>query len=171
MEKKYHFSSYTHHVAGKSFAVKEPRGAGDFLKQDASLNALLPDIARLAQLQQACLSRLPAMFHHCQVTQFAGGILIMRAPNSAVAAKLRQYTAQLLQDLSRDWPVADIRIKVHVQPYTPPAPPRRTKSLSSPALSALQQLSATLGHDKTSQTLKHALETMIQRHAAKKSGE
>lgn len=171
MEKKHHFSSYTHHVAGKSFSVKEPRGASDFLKQDASLNALLPDIARLAQLQQACHARLPPMFQHCIVTQFAGGILIIRAPNAAVAAKLRQYTAQLLQDLRQHWPVEDIRIKVHVKPYTPPVPPRRIKSLSSPALSALEQLSVNLGQDKSSQSLKHALETMIQRHAVKKSGE
>lgn len=171
MEKKHYFSSYTRHVAGKSFSVKEPRGASDFLKLDASLNALLPGIARLAQLQQACHHHLPVMFHHCVVTQFAGGVLIIRAPNAAVAAKLRQYTAQLLQDLKLHWPIEDIRIKVHVKPYTPPVPARRVKILSSPALSALQQLSSSLSQDKSSQTLKQALETMIQRHAIEKSGE
>ncbi|WP_252717191.1 DciA family protein [Herbaspirillum sp. B65] len=136
--------------------------------------ALLPALARMGTLQQSVAANLPAMFAACQILQFEAGVLVMSAPNAALAARLKQQTPRLQDRLLKDgWQVNSIRIKVQVGRMAPPPPPKRVLELTENALSSFAELSSTLARDPRSQGLKDAIDAMIRRrqaHAATQQG-
>jgi hypothetical protein len=48
----------------------------------------------MASLQRTCGQILPPMYANCDVLSFQDGVLTLAVPSSAVAAKLKQQTAQ-----------------------------------------------------------------------------
>jgi hypothetical protein len=128
----------------------------------------------MGTLQQSVAANLPAMFAACQILQFEAGVLVMSAPNAALAARLKQQTPRLQDRLLKDgWQVNSIRIKVQVGRMAPPPPPKRVLELTENALSSFAELSSTLARDPRSQGLKDAIDAMIRRrqaHAATQQG-
>jgi hypothetical protein len=102
--------------------AKSTKGAADFLRSNSTMAALLPALARMGTLQQSVAASLPAMFAACQILQFEAGVLVMSAPNAALAARLKQQTPRLQDRLLKDgWQVNSIRIKVQVGKTAPAA--------------------------------------------------
>ncbi|WP_102663287.1 MULTISPECIES: DciA family protein [Herbaspirillum] len=150
--------------------AKSTKGAADFLRSNSTMAALLPALARMGTLQQSVAASLPAMFAACQILQFEAGVLVMSAPNAALAARLKQQTPRLQDRLLKDgWQVNSIRIKVQVGKTAPPPPPKRVLELTEGALSSFAELSSTLASDPRSQGLKEAIDAMIRRRDGRRS--
>ena len=144
--------------------AKSTRGAADFLQSNSTMAALLPALARMGRLQQSVAAALPAMFSACQILQFEAGVLIVSAPNAAMAARLKQQAPRLQDRLLKDgWQVNSIRIKVQVGQTVPPPPPKRVVELTENALSSFAELSTELARDPRSQGLKEAIDSMLRR--------
>ena len=144
--------------------ARSTKGASDFLRSNTAMAALLPAISRMNTLQQACFAALPAMFAACEILHFEAGVLVMSAPNAALAARLKQQIPRLQDRLQKDgWQVNSIRIKVQVARITPPPPPKRVVELTDNALTSFAELSTSLSSDPRSQGLKDAIDAMIRR--------
>ena len=156
--------------------AKSTKGAADFLRSNSTMAALLPALARMGTLQQSVAAALPAMFAACQILHFEAGVLVMSAPNAALAARLKQQLPRLQDRLLKDgWQVNSIRIKVQVGRTEPPPAPKRVLELTEDALSSFAELSSNLARDPRSQGLKDAIDAMLQRRErrrlAKQAGE
>ncbi|WP_354565233.1 DciA family protein [Herbaspirillum seropedicae] len=156
--------------------AKSTKGAADFLRSNSTMAALLPALARMGTLQQSVAAALPAMFAACQILHFEAGVLVMSAPNAALAARLKQQLPRLQDRLLKDgWQVNSIRIKVQVGRIEPPPAPKRVLELTEDALSSFAELSSNLARDPRSQGLKDAIDAMLQRRErrrlAKQAGE
>lgn len=156
--------------------AKSTKGAADFLRSNSTMAALLPALARMGTLQQSVAAALPAMFAACQILHFEAGVLVMSAPNAALAARLKQQLPRLQDRLLKDgWQVNSIRIKVQVGRTEPPSAPKRVLELTEDALSSFAELSSNLARDPRSQGLKDAIDAMLQRRErrrlAKQAGE
>lgn len=150
--------------------AKSTKGAADFLRSNSTMAALLPALARMGTLQRSVAAALPTMFAACQILQFEAGVLVMSAPNAALAARLKQQTPKLQDRLLKDgWQVNSIRIKVQVGKMAPPPVQKRVLELTDGALSSFAELSSTLASDPRSQGLKEAIDAMIRRRAARPS--
>ena len=145
--------------------ARSARGVTEFLGTHDKLGALLPAVARMAQLQKDCARSLPPMFDTCEVLQFATGQLVLAAPNAALAAKLKQQLPKLQENLCRlGWQVNAVRLKVQAgRPAEKPVPPKQLE-LSPQALPALAALGDQLEDTPRNAALKAAIETMVRRH-------
>ena len=156
--------------------AKSTKGAADFLRSNSTMAALLPALALMGTLQQSVAAALPAMVAACQILHFEAGVLVMSAPNAALAARLKQQLPRLQDRLLKDgWQVNSIRIKVQVGRTEPPPAPKRVLELTEDALSSFAELSSNLARDPRSQGLKDAIDAMLQRRErrrlAKQAGE
>ncbi len=141
------------------------QGAAEFLRSNDRLAALLPAVARVAALQKDCAAILPALFEHCSVLRIDAGQLVLAAPNSALATKLKQQLPKL-QDglLKRAWQVSAIRIKVQVGNISEKKPPEKQLALPASALTALAALVRDLEEAPANAPLKGALGALLERH-------
>ena len=153
----------------RSKSAAATRGVADFLRTHDKMAALLPAVARLAELQKDCSAILPALFDVCSALQFDAGQLTVATPNAAVASKLKQQLPKL-QDglLKRGWQVNSIRLKVQVGKIVENAKPQKQIALPAQALSAIAELKDALEDSPHNDALKTALETMLQRHRARR---
>ena len=152
--------------------ARSTKGAADFLQSNSTMAALMPALARMGKLQQSVAAVLPAMFDACQILHFEAGVLVMSAPNAAMAARLKQQAPRLQDRLQKDgWQVNSIRIKVQVGKIAPPPTPKRVLELTDNALSSFAALSSTLASDPRSQGLKDAIDSMLRRRQARASAE
>ncbi|MRV73042.1 hypothetical protein GJ700_15130 [Duganella sp. FT92W] len=143
---------------------RAPQEATNFLKRDNKLAALLPAVERMASLQQDCAATLPAMFSQCDVLAFEQGVLLLSAPNTALAAKLKQQVPKL-QDalLKRGWQINNVRLRVQMMKAVEIKPETRPLSLSTAAVDAFDSLSQTLEQSKQNAPLIAALQRMVQK--------
>ncbi len=122
-----------------------PQRLGIFLNaspQFAALSQQMRQLAALEQLyQQVAPPPLRAVSH---VMLLHGRTLIIAADNGAIAAKLRQLSADLISSLrTRGCEVTGIQIKVQVRAQTAvPRPPQR--KLGKAARHSLEDLAARL---------------------------
>lgn len=141
------------------------RGVTDFLRGNDKMAALLPTVARLAAIQQDCVSVLPALFDACSVLSFESAQLVLAAPNAAFAAKLKQQLPKLQDGLLKcGWQVSAIRIKVQVRKISEKTRPVKQLVLPAAAKSALSSLKETLEESPQNRELKAALESLLARH-------
>jgi hypothetical protein len=149
----------------RSKGAAATRGVADFLRTHDKMAALLPAVARLAELQKDCSAILPALFDVCSALQFDAGQLTVATPNAAVASKLKQQLPKL-QDglLKRGWQVNSIRLKVQVGKIAEKARPAKQISLPPRALSAIAELKESLEDSPRNDALKAALESMLRHH-------
>lgn len=150
-------------------AQKTAKGAAEFLRSHDKMAALLPSITRMAALQKDCAAALPAMFIHCAVLQFEADQLILSVPNAALAARLKQQSLKLQDELlQRGWQVNSIRLKVQVGKTPAKSTASSKLILPTQAISAFAELSAALEDSPRNQALKNALTTMMQHQRGKK---
>jgi hypothetical protein len=138
-------------------------GATDFLRYNDRLAALLPAVQRMARLQQDCAKVLPAAFGFCEILSFEGGQLVLSAPNTSVAAKLKQQLPKLQEALAgKGWQIDHIRLKVQMMKAMS-APPVERRQLVIPevGVESFAQLSETLEPTKQNAALIAALKNLV----------
>ncbi|NRR32788.1 DUF721 domain-containing protein [Oxalobacteraceae bacterium] len=136
--------------------------ATDFLRRDDKMAALLPAIERMAALQKDCAAALPAMFKFCDILAFEEGQLLLSTPNAALAAKLKQQIPKLQETLARrGWQVQAVKLKVQMMKAVEIKEQMRALSLNEAAVTAFDNLSATLEDTPQNATLIAALKAMV----------
>jgi hypothetical protein len=104
------------------------------------------------------------MFSQCEVLAFEQGVLLLSAPNTALAAKLKQQVPKLQEALlKRGWQINNVRLRVHMMKAAEIKPETRSLSLSSAAVDAFDSLSQTLEANKQNAPLIAALQRMVQK--------
>ncbi len=118
-------------------------GSGD------SLARLQAHAARLLRLQRQLGDLLPDyMAAACKVANLKGEDLVIHVESAGLAVKLRQAVPSLLADFARSGVILrDIKVKVSVPEYRPPAPPPPDRHVSESTRSGLGDLAATLPAD------------------------
>ena len=125
---------------------------------------LWPTITNLAALQKECVAALPQLFLYCQVLHLESEQLVVAAPNSALASKLKQQLPKLQAALQKaGWQINAIRIKVQVNPILQNETPEKQCQLSAKALHAFDSLEKDLAQSSRNAELLGALRNLINR--------
>jgi hypothetical protein len=125
---------------------------------------LWPAISHIAACQKACHAVLPQLFLYCQVLRLDSNQLILSAPNSALASKLKQQLPKLQAHLEKTgWQVNAIRIKVQVKPVVQIDPLKPIRQLPATALNAFEHLEKNLTRAKHNHDLLEAVRNLIDR--------
>src|SRR5690606_36555382 len=144
---------------------KPARGAAEFLRSHDKLAMLLPAVTRMASLQRDCAAALPATFAQCAVLQHEADQLVLSVPNAALAARLKQQSPKLQDELlQRGWQVNAIRLKVQVGKTVAKSTTSSKPVLSVRAVSAFAELDAVLEDSSRNRELKAALAAMVRHH-------
>jgi hypothetical protein len=144
---------------------KTTKDAAEFLRSHEKMSALLPAASRILRLQRDCAAILPAMFNACHVLKFEEGQIVISAPNSALATKLKQQLPKLQDELiKRGWQVNGIRQKVQFGKFLGPRPPEKRIEMPAKALSAFSNLDGTLEDSPRNAALKAAVRELIKHH-------
>jgi hypothetical protein len=124
----------------------------------------MPAATRMASLQSDVAKALPLIAGSCGVMSFEEGVLVLGAPNAAVAARLKQQVPTLTAALQkRGWTVNSIRLKVQVtQPIAPQYVPRQL-SMPDSAVDAFKQLGQDLEQSGANKDLVAALNRLAAR--------
>ncbi|MCL2523486.1 MAG: DUF721 domain-containing protein [Betaproteobacteria bacterium] len=137
------------------------QGPEQYLDSDANTSRLMAHARLLLKLSQRFAALVPAGLRHAaHVANYKSGTLIIHAENGAVAAKLRQMSLRLCDDLSSSkFKCSDMVVKV--QPRQLPARPASVppKSLSAQAVASLE----TVYGDLPAGSLKDALAALLGR--------
>jgi hypothetical protein len=125
---------------------------------------LWPTIKNLTALQKDCGAALPQLFLYCQVLHLESEQLVLAAPNSALASKLKQQLPKLQASLQKaGWQINAIRIKVQVNPVLPEVTHEKQCQLSAKALHAFDSLEKNLAQSSRNDGLLEALRNLINR--------
>lgn len=152
-----------------SLSARNAKGVTDFLQSHDKMSLLLPTVTRLAALQKACTTALPALFNSCIVAQFDADQLTVTAPNAAIVSKLRQQLPKLQDVLQKQgWQVNAIRLKVQVGKISEKSTTSKQLILSSRAVNAFAALEDALEPSSRNAALKAALQAMVMRHLGNK---
>ena len=124
----------------------------------------MPAATRMASLQSDVAKTLPLIAGSCGVMSFEDGVLVLGAPNAAVAARLKQQVPTLTAALQKHgWQVQSIRLKVQVtQPIEPRYVPRQL-SMPDSAVDAFKQLGQDLEQSGANADLVAALNRLAAR--------
>jgi hypothetical protein len=137
----------------------------DFMQMNEQLSGMLPNAARLIELQKACRQILPDHFATSQVLQLEKNRLSIGASSQGVAAKLRQKLPLLKNRLEEaGWVVDNIRIKVKLRQQTRQTDYPEKKPLSAGTVNELEKLENSLAESGSHPALIKAVHTMINRH-------
>ena len=115
-----------------------------YLKSSDSLRSLTQAAQRNAELHRVLVNGAPpALTQACCVKRLHDGTLTLLAENAAIAAKLKQLAARLLDCYQKQrWQVTAIRIEVQVSEPAPTPPAKREpKRLSIETIENLEKLS------------------------------
>jgi hypothetical protein len=138
-----------------------------YLNSSDRLRSLTQAAQRIAELQQVLLNTAPLeLTQACCVKQLHDGTLTLLAENAAIATKLKQLAARLLDSYQKQGlEVTAIRIEVQVrEAATAPAGKREPKHLSIETIENLEHLAGQLEDSP----LKQALTTMAARQRDRK---
>lgn len=120
-----------------------------YLDSGDALARLQAHAARLMRLQRQLDELLPDyLAAACKVANLKGEDLILHVESAGLAVKLRQAIPSLLNDFARAGVLLrDIKVKVAVPQYRPPAPPPVALQASDATRSGLQNLANSLPAD------------------------
>lgn len=120
-----------------------------FLGGGDALSRLQAHAGRLMRLQRQLEALLPDyMAAACKVANLKGEDLVIHVESAGLAVKLRQAVPSLLADFARAGVILrDIKVKVAVPEYRPPAPPVEERHVSESTRSGLGALAASLPAD------------------------
>ncbi len=137
-----------------------PHRLNAFLASNIELRQLSSKAEQLSAMQRHyALIAPPSLQGSSRVLQLRQQVVIIAAYNGAVAAKLRQMTAELISLFqARGCEVTGIQIKVQVT-APPPARPSKPRKLSKVARDAL----SSLGENLADSPLKSALQRLGQK--------
>lgn len=131
----------------------------------SQLAHLWPAIASIGALQKACARALPQLFLYCVVLHLEKEALILGAPNTALASKLRQQLPKLQTALQKSgWQIIEIRIKVQTFRTLIAEPVSKEIQLSDTAIQSFAALEKNLAQSQHNDDLLGALRTLLERH-------
>lgn len=121
----------------------------NFLGRGDALSRLQAHAGRLLRLQRQLSELLPDyMASACKVANLKEDELVILVDSQGLAVKLRQAVPSLLADFARSGVILrDIKVKVAVPEYRPPAPPPPDRHVSESTRSGLGDLAAALPAD------------------------
>lgn len=121
----------------------------NFLARGDALSRLQAHAGRLLRLQRQLAELLPDyLASACKVANLKDEELVILVDSQGLAVKLRQAVPSLVQDFGRAGVLLrDIKIKVTVREYRPPAPPPVERHVSDTARAGLDDLAARLPAD------------------------
>lgn len=133
-----------------------------FLGSGDSLARLQAHAGRLIRLQRQLAEFLPDyMAAACKVANLKGEDLVIHVESAGLAVKLRQAVPSLITDFARAGVLLrDIKVKVSMPEYRPPAPPPVSRHVSDATRSGLGDLAASLPADSP---LARALQRFVKR--------
>ena len=138
------------------------KGIADFLQSDDKLALLLPTVERLVALRKECSKLLGSLFDSCAIHQFDNGLLILSAPNAALATRLKQRLPTLQETLvARGWQISVIRLKVQVSPALEKQIPVKQARISDGGIDAFTQLGNQLEKNKRNTNLLAAVAQLL----------
>ncbi len=141
---------------------KEPE---HYLDKDANAGRIMAHARLLIKLSRRFEAVAPAGLRHAaRVANYKSGKIVIHADNGAVAAKIRQMSQRLCDELSKGGPECSA-LEVKVQPRQSPyqSSTSTLKPLSGEAFDILQKTSGELPEGP----LKQALDTLLARAARK----
>jgi hypothetical protein len=143
-----------------------PRKLDCILSAEGELQPLLTKAHELRVLSGLVQCFLSADVGEARVVNFKDSQLMLAAPNSAAAAKLKLLAPALARFLTeRRWQVNSVSVRVQPSTARSTAPARRDVQFSTSALQALQAL-----HDSMRPSpARDALGRLLQRRAARRS--
>jgi len=136
-------------------------GPEHYLKRDTNASRLLAHARLLTKLSRRFTAIAPGgLGRAARVANFKSGVIVIHAENGAVAAKIRQMSRRLCDELSRGGAECN-DIEVKVQPRQSPFQSRSLlqKGLSGAALASVGALAA----DLPAGPLREALGRLAQR--------
>jgi hypothetical protein len=121
----------------------------NYLRGGDNLARLQAHAGRLLRLQRQLADLLPDyMARASKVANLKGDELVIHVESAGLAVKLRQAVPSLLVDFAREGVLLrDIKIKVAVREYRPPAPPAPDRHVSDTTRTGLETLAASLPDD------------------------
>lgn len=117
-----------------------------YLERDRSSAQVLAHARLLLKLSRRFEAVAPGAFHAvARVVNYKSGIIVIHAENGAIAAKIRQMSRRLCDELAKGGTQC-IDLEVKVQPRQSPfqSKPSLTKNLSGAACNRLGQLAGEL---------------------------
>ena len=138
-----------------------------YLHASPILDGLAIKAQRLLDLQKVFNHLAPqSLVNYSSIASFENNILVIYTVNGAIAAKLKQQIPSVLAKFhKRGFEVTSIRVEVQAQPRSTNPNKMKEIELSPGATQSLETLAESLSESP----LKLALQTMLQRHTAKKS--
>ena len=157
-------SGVTSFITKKTNKNNRSQGVGVNALLKSELTHLWPTISNITACQKECSAALPQLFLYCSVMHLESDQLILAAPNSALASKLKQQLPKLQESLQKaGWQINAIRIKVQVNPMIQNEPPEKQCQLSAKALHAFDSLEKELAQSSSNAELLGALRNLISR--------
>lgn len=138
--------------------VVHSQSIGFFLNSLKELEAISVRMRRLIAMQQTLSSLLPPhLSNQAEVLSEDRGILLLAAPNSAAAAKLRHLAPRVVAALAQhSFRVRNVRVVVRVARRTMPDPTAKRR-MTATALQEFTELSRSVSHAP----LRRALERLV----------
>ena len=139
------------------------KGPEQYLDSDAAASKVMAHARLLLELSRRFEAIAPAAFRHAaHVANYKSGKLIIHTDNGAVAAKLRQMSQRLCDELSKGGAQCNV-IEVKVQPRLIPVQSMSStqKPLSEKACAMLRSTTDTLPKGP----LRDALDNLLERAA------
>ena len=139
------------------------QGPEQYLDSDANTSRLMAHARLLLKLSHRLAAIVPAGFRHAaHVANYRSGTVIIHAENGAVAAKLRQMSQRLCDELSSaKFKCSGMVIKVQPRQHSPRLAGSPPKPLSARAAASLEAVRGDLPQG----ALKDALATLLARTA------
>jgi hypothetical protein len=157
-------SGVTSFITKKTNKNKRSQGVEVNALLKSELTHLWPTISNITACQKECVAALPQLFLYCSVMHLESDQLILAAPNSALASKLKQQIPKLQESLQKaGWQINAIRIKVQVNPMSQNESPEKQCQLSAKALHAFDCLEKELEQSSRNAELLGALRNLINR--------
>ena len=139
------------------------KGPEHYLDSDASTSRIMAHARLLQKLSRRFEAIAPSGLRHAaRVANYKSGKIVIHADNGAVAAKIRQMSQRLCDELSKGGAQCS-GVEVKVQPRQIPCQsrPSTSKPLSAGACGALRSASASLPDGP----LRNALDVLLARAA------
>lgn len=138
-----------------------------YLDSDAGAARVMAHARLLLKLSRRFEAIAPAAFRHAtRVANYKSGIVVIHAENGAVAAKIRQMSRRLCDELSRGGTqCSDIEVKVQPRQSAFQSMPSASKGLSAQARASLGTAASALPEGP----LRRALDQLVRRALEKEA--
>ena len=139
--------------------------AGDSMRANENMAALMPTLTRMAAIQKDCATMFPDLFGSCKVLRLDSDKLVLAAPNAAMAARLKQQLPIVQASLHEaGWQISAISLKVQPVKNAVKSTSSEKSGLSQNAIEAFAALEHGMEKTPQNEALRIAISKLIQHH-------